>query len=137
LEGLVMENVVHPIGNFYGHFGTFWVNFGTFFSFLACCTKKNLATKIWKSKKCAIRFSLSQFADKRMNWLLSIHGGQIGWIFAYWAIFSLRLVFEKILLGYFFLFQWLKFCLSFDKNGLDYVLGDFFSSSSGHPVYSL
>jgi hypothetical protein len=23
LEGLVMENVVHPIGNFYGHFGTF------------------------------------------------------------------------------------------------------------------
>jgi hypothetical protein len=27
-----------------------------------------------------------------------------------------------------------KFCIDFDKNGLGYILGDFFANSSGHPA---
>jgi hypothetical protein len=28
----------------------------------------------------------------------------------------------------------IKICIHFDKNGLCYILGDFFTNSSGHPV---
>jgi hypothetical protein len=30
------------------------------------------------------------------------------------------------------LFSWKKLCISFDKNGLGHILGDFFTNSSGH-----
>jgi hypothetical protein len=32
------------------------------------------------------------------------------------------------------LFPNFRLCINFDKNGLGYILGDFFANSSGHPV---
>jgi hypothetical protein len=64
-------------------------------------------------------------------------GDQIGPIFiANWATFLFGQLFEnyraspKIWTTF---FPRKKLCINFDKSGLGYILGDFFTNSSGHP----
>jgi hypothetical protein len=63
-------------------------------------------------------------------------GGQIRWMLAYWAIVDFR-HFLKLKSGpnLRLLFNRVKFHISiFDENELGYILGDFFTDSSGHPA---
>jgi hypothetical protein len=63
--------------------------------------------------------------------------GQIGRIFAYWAIFSFGQHFRKFrsspkFWGYFA--PRLKLYINLDKNVLGYIVGDLFPNSSDHPA---
>jgi hypothetical protein len=53
----------------------------------------------------------------------------IGWLFNSGSFWQLQK--QPTFFDYFF--SPLRLCISFDKNGLGYVLGDFFTNSTYHP----
>jgi hypothetical protein len=57
-----------------------------------------------------------------------------GWLFTLASFFE-NLLKHPTFLGYLFPRQ--GFCVDSDKNGLGYILGDFFTNSSGHPASEL
>jgi hypothetical protein len=66
-------------------------------------------------------------------------GDQIGRIFTNWATFYFGYFFVKITFRNSANIYWAPFfhgkicALIFTRNGLGYILGDFFTNSSGHP----
>jgi hypothetical protein len=67
-----------------------------------------------------------------------LQGDQIGRIFAQWAIVYFGQWFEIYIISANFWATFLcdtSYVLILTKNGLGYILGDFFKNSSGHPDY--
>jgi hypothetical protein len=71
---------------------------------------------------------------KQLPNFVSGQGDQIGQIFAHWVIvyFFWKSLKQTTILGYFS--HSLRLCINYVKNGLGYILGDFFTNSSGHAV---
>jgi hypothetical protein len=96
----------------------------------------------WQSAKCeSAKWRRATFSGKRHSStrLLQMFHSSTGW--PDWANFSpigWLFIFLKItevaqFLDYFFSRK--KLCINFDKNGLGYILGDFFTNSSGHAAH--
>jgi hypothetical protein len=77
------------------------------------------------------------FADL---WIVSEQGDNIGRIYDHWAIvcFGQFLKSNWNNAQFWALFQGIDYiCVNFDKKGLGYILGDFFTNPSGHPDRAL
>jgi hypothetical protein len=73
-------------------------------------------------------------ADEEL--LYGKQGDRIGRIFAHWVIICFGQFFLNFRTSPHFLLLFPPkyiLCINFDKNGLGYILGDFFTNSSGHP----
>jgi hypothetical protein len=75
--------------------------------------------------------------DERIFWT-ETRVTRLGDVSHTWRVFTLGSFLKIIYLSstnlWVTFFHGKKLCINFDKNGLGYILGDFFTSSSGHPA---